>query len=37
VPWLKLPKGIPAFKEYYSSKKVWPKKSLERLRKALAG
>jgi hypothetical protein len=35
VPWLKLPRGTPAFKEYYSSKKVWPKKSLERLRKAL--
>jgi hypothetical protein len=37
VPWLKLPKGTPAFKNSYDSKKVWPKKSLERLRTALAG
>jgi hypothetical protein len=37
VPWVKLPKGTPAFKDYYDSKKVWPKKSLERLRTALAG
>jgi hypothetical protein len=37
VPWLKLPKGTPAFKDYYDSKKVWPKKSLERFRKALTG
>jgi hypothetical protein len=37
VPWLKLPRGTPAFKDYYDSKKVWPKKSLERLSTALAG
>jgi hypothetical protein len=37
VPWLKLPKGTPAFKDYYNTKKVWPQQSLERLRKALAG
>jgi hypothetical protein len=37
VPWLKLPKGTPAFKDYYDSKKVWPKKNLERLTSALAG
>jgi hypothetical protein len=37
VPWLKLPKGTPAFKDYYTSKKVWPKKSLERFRTAMAG
>ena len=37
VPWLKLPKGTPAFKDYYDTKKVWPQKSLERLRTALAG
>src|SRR5262245_36549261 len=36
VPWLKLPGGTPAFKNYYDVKKVWPKKSLERLRTALA-
>ena len=36
VPWLKIPKGIPAFKVYYNPKKVWPKSRLERLKKALA-
>ena len=36
VPWLRLPRGTPAFKEYYEVKKVWPKKSLERLKSALA-
>ena len=34
--WLRLPKGTPAFKDYYDPKKVWPKKSLQRLRTALA-
>jgi hypothetical protein len=37
VPWLRLPKGKPAFKEYYDPKKVWPKKSLNRVKAALAG
>jgi beta-galactosidase/beta-glucuronidase len=37
VPWLRLPKGTPAFEDYYDLKEVWPKKSLERLRAALAG
>jgi hypothetical protein len=36
VPWLKLPKGIPAFREYYVLKKVWPLKSQQRLKQALA-
>lgn len=36
VPWLKLPKGTPAFRAYYDTKKVWPKKSLLRLKAALA-
>ena len=36
VPWLILPKGTPAFKEYYDSKKVWPMKSLQRLHAAMA-
>lgn len=36
VPWLKLPKRTPAFREYYDLKKVWPRKSQQRLKKALA-
>jgi hypothetical protein len=36
VPWVKLPRGTPAFREYYDLKKVWPLKSQERLRRALA-
>lgn len=36
VPWLKLPKGTPAFRNYYETKKVWPRKSLLRLKAALA-
>jgi hypothetical protein len=36
APWLKLPKGTPAFKAYYDLKKVWPKKSLERFKAVLA-
>ena len=35
VPWLKLPKETQAFKDYYDRKKVWPKESQERLKKAL--
>jgi hypothetical protein len=35
VPWLRLPRGTPAFREYYDLKKVWPRKSQERLRRAL--
>ncbi len=36
VPWLKLPKGTPAFREYYDRKKVWPRQSQQRLKQALA-
>ncbi|PWU19523.1 MAG: aldehyde-activating protein [Verrucomicrobia bacterium] len=36
VPWLKLPKGTPAFRRYYDRKKVWPLKSQQRLERALA-
>jgi len=36
VPWLKLPRGTPAFREYYDRKKVWPLESQERLSRALA-
>ena len=36
VPWVKLPKGKPAFRRYYNMKKVWPLKSQHRLRQALA-
>jgi hypothetical protein len=35
VPWIRLPRGKPAFKDYYDPRKVWPKKSLQRLRAAL--
>ena len=36
VPWLKLPKGTPAFRSYYDAKTVWPPRSLKRLKAALA-
>jgi hypothetical protein len=36
VPWLKLPKGTPAFRQYYVLKRVWPLKSQQRLKQALA-
>jgi hypothetical protein len=36
APWLKLPRGIPAFRHYYERKKVWPLKSQQRLKRALA-
>jgi len=36
APWLKLPKGTLAFREYYDEKKVWPKKSMKRLKVALS-
>ena len=29
-PWVVLPPGVPAFAEYYDSKALWPKESLER-------
>jgi hypothetical protein len=30
LPWVALPKGTPAFKVYYETKKLWPKESLAR-------
>ena len=30
-PWVILPAGTPAVAEYYDSKKMWPKESLERI------
>jgi len=36
VPWLKLPAGVPAFRDYYDAKKVWPKSAYRRLKAALA-
>lgn len=35
APWLKLPKTKPAFRKYYSLKEVWPRKSQQRLKRAL--
>jgi len=35
LPWIKLPKGTPAFRAYYDTKEVWSKKSLVRLRAAM--
>jgi hypothetical protein len=37
APWFRLPKGTPAFRDYYDAKTVWPKKSLLRLKTALSG
>jgi hypothetical protein len=33
--WLKLPKGIPVFRDYYTTSKLWPKGSFKRLNAAL--
>jgi hypothetical protein len=33
--WLKLPKGIPVFRDYYQTSKLWPKASFKRLNAAL--
>ena len=33
--WLKLPKQMPSFGDYYNSSKLWPKASLKRLNAAL--
>jgi hypothetical protein len=35
VKWLKLPKGTPAFQDYYQTGQLWPKASLTRLNAAL--
>jgi hypothetical protein len=31
VPWVALPDGVPAFRSYYDTEKVWSAASLERL------
>ena len=31
LPWVELPKDVPAFNTYYDTEKLWPKASLERL------
>ena len=36
LPWITLPKGVPAFEAYYDSSKVWPAESLAR-RRAILG
>jgi hypothetical protein len=36
VPWVKIPKSMPAFKIFYDLEKQWPKKSLKR-REAILG
>jgi hypothetical protein len=35
LPWIKLPKGVPAFKDYYNPKEVWPKKAQARYKAAV--
>jgi hypothetical protein len=37
APWVSLPKGTPAFRNYYETKKVWPAASYRRLKAALSG
>jgi hypothetical protein len=36
VPWVSPPEGVPAFDEYYDSRKLWPAASLRRLEAVLA-
>lgn len=33
VPWLELPRGVPAFESMYKIEEVWPAESKERLRR----
>jgi Glutathione-dependent formaldehyde-activating enzyme len=35
LPWMELPKGVPAFEAYYDTKAQWPAASLERRRASL--
>ncbi|MGC2199180.1 MAG: GFA family protein [Stellaceae bacterium] len=37
LPWLELPKGVPAFDAMYKIDQVWPEESKERLRRNRAG
>ena len=36
VPWLDLPKGVPAFKAFYKIEEIWSPESRERLRRSRA-
>ena len=36
VRWITLPDSVPAFEEYYDTRALWPRASLERLKAALA-
>lgn len=36
APWLKLPKGAKVFRDYYKTRKEWPKAALQRLLAAVA-
>jgi hypothetical protein len=36
LPWLELPRGVPAFESMYKIEEVWPAESLERLRRIQA-
>lgn len=36
-PWVVLPKGVPAMREYYDREKQWPKESLARRAAVLSG
>ena len=36
LAWITLPDSVPAFDVYYDTKKLWPGRSLERLRAAMA-
>jgi len=36
VPWISLPRSVPAFEAYYDMKASWPADSLERLKAVLA-
>jgi hypothetical protein len=37
LPWLNLPKDVPAFETFYKIDKVWPPESRERLRRIRSG
>ena len=37
LPWVELPEGVPAFRSYYETEKLWPAESLARLEAAVTG
>jgi hypothetical protein len=37
LPWITLPGDVPAFAEYYDTKKLWPQESLDRRKAAFGG